>query len=1097
VNQFQEQNFKDPAVKYRIIPFWFWNGPMLESEIAFQIAQMATKGVGGFFICARQGLEIPYLSDSWFERVAFAVEKAAEYGLEAWLYDEYPYPSGMSGGEVILQHPDARQHNLVCLSFEVSGPQEFSQEIPWARVLAAQAIPLDQPEPQTIVRLEGNIGNLQVQNVFQKTGLTAYNRKRYFTAQPTKFLTWSAPEGKWRVEIFVEKEIEPFKFFGTFFDPCHAGAVKTFLKTTHERYVPLLKRLPGQVKGIFSDEVGLYGNPPWSPALPAFFEERTGYSLLDNLGALQHPAGENTARVRYDYFQSLHLLLRNSYHREVKEWTQAHDLQYVAEVPALRMTTQFYSDTPGGDSAHEKLGRSLEWIIDRYALNLRSNPKMVSSLARQLGRERAMIECFHSVGWSMTLQDARWMIDRLAAMGINFFNFHAFFYTLDGLRKHDAPPSQFLQNPYWPHFKKLADYAGRLSYILSQGQPAGELAVLDPTTSLWTHLGNPFQEFGYSGSDPEEEKRLERLKADWAALCKTLLLYQFDYDHLDPEMLALGRVTDRGKLEIGHAAYSTIILPPLTNLEAAAWARLKEFLAKGGTVIALGLLPYEQIEAGSRVASEMWGQFGLASQVGPDDYWQEAGENGEMPFEKGQGAAYFLKCPGGIQSDQLTRLVTFLKGHLDRVIELEVEEADRKALLAHRRVQGDNSRLLFLSNQEGNQITVGVGSLNEGGQDTARTEELDLETGEIIPLSPVFSGQDQKLEVRLAPYQARLFRFSRVAAKPGEVETGPDLNAPGHVELKINAAQEWQVNALQPNAARLGLFNFALDLDNKGLNEGWQAGLPGVMWPPVEPKTLIDQLDDLARSEKLALPLNFSQTFGTPMKYTLAYPLTCWYETAFEVAEMPPDCQLRMDAGAIEGAYTIFLNGQALDPANFKARREYDISNRACEIGSLLVKGTNRLVVRVEARCDWDGLLDPLYLTGNFGVYPGSNGILQLASLPAAIGLRANPPKGFPFYAGTLAYSTIFKLAELPRQETFELVLEGLDANLHECLEVTVNDSSLGVRPWSPYTWQGRCETLKVGENTLEVRVTNTLVGLLEGKFFDYDRHQLLNIEDL
>lgn len=36
-------------------------------------------------------------------------------------------------------------------------------------------------------------------------------------------------------------------------------------------------------------------------------------------------------------------------------------------------------------------------------------------MQRQLGHEFAMDESFHSVGWSMTLQDAKWMIDRLGA----------------------------------------------------------------------------------------------------------------------------------------------------------------------------------------------------------------------------------------------------------------------------------------------------------------------------------------------------------------------------------------------------------------------------------------------------------------------------------------------------------------------------------------------------------------------------------------------------------------------------------------------------------------------------------------------------------
>ena len=99
--------FKNPPARCRIKPFWFWNGDMAEDEIKHQIEEMSDKGLGGAFICARQGQKVPYLSEEWFKKVSFAAEEAVRCGLETWLYDEYPYPSGMSGGEVLLEHPEA------------------------------------------------------------------------------------------------------------------------------------------------------------------------------------------------------------------------------------------------------------------------------------------------------------------------------------------------------------------------------------------------------------------------------------------------------------------------------------------------------------------------------------------------------------------------------------------------------------------------------------------------------------------------------------------------------------------------------------------------------------------------------------------------------------------------------------------------------------------------------------------------------------------------------------------------------------------------------------------------------------------------------
>jgi hypothetical protein len=1052
-------------------------------------------------------LEIPYLSELWFERVKFAVETAHAYGLEVWLYDEYPYPSGMSGGEVILQHPDAKQYNLLPQSFEVSGPQLFVQELPWARILLAKAIPRDntgQLRWEKALDLQDQIGNLQAQTVFQKTGLTAYNQKRYFSYQPTKKLIWQVPAGDWQLVIFAEKELEDFKFFGTYFDPCHAEAVQTFIATTHERYKQLLSQpFAAAIKGIFSDEVGLYGDPPWSPRLLPFFEAQNGYSLQENLIALQYPTGENTARVRYDYFQALHLLLSSSYHRQVKEWCQEHRLKYLAEVPAVRMTTQLYSDIPGGDSAHEKLGRSLEWILDRYALNLRSNPKMVSSLARQLGRDRALIECFHSLGWSMTLQDAKWMIDRMAAMGIDFFNFHAFFYTVDGLRKHDAPPSQFLQTPYWPHFGKLAGYAGRLSYILSQGQATTSIAVVDPTTSFWTHLGNPFHEFRYCGRDPAEEQRLNRLKADWAFICKGLLLNQVDYDHLDPELLAPAEVAPGGNLQIGKAAYSIIILPPLTNLEEAAWARLKEFLEQGGTVVSLGLLPYEVIDRQQNIEAEMLDWFGLdKGQTVRENYWRtgatatSSGDitlSGQHGWLKGKFSAYFLPCEGGINPAAIEQLVSFLTEKFPQTISFEASVVDRRSLLVQQRAWPDGSILIFMANQEERDIEVAV-KVSEAINLTG-IEELDLESGEFGPVKAELNLQDRKIGLQLAPFQSRLIQLSLESAAKSTIGAGKapsKANSPWKLWVKA-FEQRWKVSALQPNAARFGTFGFSLDLENEGLKNGWQAGKAGFDWPQVEAKTLIDQFADLARTQKLALPLKFRQTFGTPIKVSLAYPLICWYRTSFEIEELPPEpCRLRMDASAIQGTSSIYLNGKAVLASEFRPERAYDICNRSCEVSSFLQKGQNTLVVRVEATQDWNGLVDPLYLVGAFGVYANPAGQLIIGQAPQTAALNSQPQPGFPYYAGTLSFRTVIQLDTLPTASELELNFEDWDANLHDCVEVLINGQSLGVKPWSPYIWLGNRDWLEAGENRLEVRITNTLVGLFEGRYFDYPSHQLL-----
>lgn len=69
-------------------------------------------------------------------------------------------------------------------------------------------------------------------------------------------------------------------------------------------------------------------------------------------------------------------------------------------------------------------------------INYRSNAKAVSSHGKTTGEKvNAMIESFHSVGWTMTLQDAKWMIDRWEAAGLTFTIF-----------MHSIIPFRILQN---------------------------------------------------------------------------------------------------------------------------------------------------------------------------------------------------------------------------------------------------------------------------------------------------------------------------------------------------------------------------------------------------------------------------------------------------------------------------------------------------------------------------------------------------------------------------------------------------------------------------------------------------------------------------
>jgi hypothetical protein len=1100
-----DQFFHNPPIAYRLMPFWFWNDRMDEEEIIHQIREMAEKGIGGFFICARQGLETPYLSDQWFQLVATAVEAARQHGLHVWLYDEYPYPSGMSGGEVTLQHPEARHRQLLHFSLIANGPQPLSYELPWAKVLSARAIPLEGPTEALLwsqaIDLAAQIGSVPAQAVFQSTGLTKYTHKRFFSASPQKRLLWDVPPGHWQIMIFLESEIDDFKYFGTYVDPCHKEAIQTFLATTHERYAHSFHEQFGRaIKGFFTDEVGLLGRIPWSARLPGFVRKRHGYELVDHLPALFYPQKGQSERIKYQFFQSLHLLLNESYHQQVSKWCKQHYLQYMTEVPSMRMTTQLSSHVPGGDSAHEKVGRSLDWILENNAYSLRADPKIASSLANQLGSERAMIECFHSVGWSMTLQDAKWMLDRLAALGINFFVFHAFFYSINGLRKHDAPPSQFLQNPYWPHFRQLADYAARLSYAMSQGQACVSIAIVHPATSFWTHMGNPFQNFNYCGNDAAEEQALERLKQDWAYLCKQFLVHQIDYDHLDPELLARATIKD-GQIIIGHARYEVLILPPLTNLEAAAWAQVKAFLQAGGKVISVGLLPYERIEQEQESEAEILQWFGLTTSP-RQSYWQEfleksadntvAKQREQAFWTKGEHQAYFFPCMGDLYRTQaIEHLLALLHQCTSPVIELEPVVGDRNSFLLRQRSLSKRVRLIFITHQEGSEKVLRLHLAHRpSGQSI---EHLDLASGQQTIL-PVEQGErGWSILLPFAPYESHLLRY----AYDEEIQETNTLSATVQATqtqawvLTLDTSP-WQLTTQQNNILRFGSFHFTLDQPRANSELSWREGLAGQVWPVVDVRPIINQCAEIASTQ--TLPVQFRQSFGLPMHSSLAYPLHCWYQTSFAVEQFPTACMLVMDTSAIGGNYLCYLNGHKITKQDFVPLHEHGFPQQGCEVRQFLKQGINNLVVSIEAQRDDDGLRDPLYLSGHFGVAFSNGGMPMITESPTTGELKSAVQAGYPYFAGTLCLSRDISIDSLPQQKTFTLAFREWDQHIHDCIEVLVNERSLGICCWSPYCWRGESALLRVGNNTIEFRLTNTLSGMLEGSYFDAPSHQIVPV---
>ena len=98
----EDSLFKQPTAEYRGAPFWAWNTMLDQKELDRQIEVLKSMGFGGAHLHPRTGLETPYLSEEFMDRIKGCLAKAKQENLQVYLYDEDRWPSGFAGGLVTI-----------------------------------------------------------------------------------------------------------------------------------------------------------------------------------------------------------------------------------------------------------------------------------------------------------------------------------------------------------------------------------------------------------------------------------------------------------------------------------------------------------------------------------------------------------------------------------------------------------------------------------------------------------------------------------------------------------------------------------------------------------------------------------------------------------------------------------------------------------------------------------------------------------------------------------------------------------------------------------------------------------------------------------
>jgi hypothetical protein len=364
---------------------------------------------------------------------------------------------------------------------------------------------------------------------------------------------------------------------GWVLDPFSKQAVATHLKSVGEPLVKAFGNTPPYA--IFSDSLEAYG-ADWTPLLPQEFKKRRGYDLMPHLAELVGGGSPAADKVRHDYGKTLTELVNENYLTQINDWAKAHGTKFRSQTygePAVNFASQNLAALPEGEGPQWRQFSTLRWA---------------TSANHVFGNNVTSGETFtwlHSPVFRATPLDMKAEADIDFIMGENQLIYHGWPYSPPD---HEVPePGWSLyaaasfnaHNPWFPVESAVNKYIARLSYLMRQGQPANQVAVLLPEDDAWA---------SFAPGHTTMTGALARLITP--ELMSTILSAGYNVDFIDAEAID----------KVGFGTHQIVVIPLTDRIPLETLKKLDAWVTKGGgKAISVGRAP--SMDADGKVTPEL------------------------------------------------------------------------------------------------------------------------------------------------------------------------------------------------------------------------------------------------------------------------------------------------------------------------------------------------------------------------------------------------------------------------------------------------------------------------------------------------------------
>ena len=545
------QRLMHPDPAFSPAPIWWWSGERLEpARLTWQLEQFAAGGVYNLVILnlAPSGPlhgsladQPAFLTQEWWDIFRGVCADARRLGIRIWFYDQIGFSGANLQGTIVRGQPQFASQELA--SQRIACPEAGVVAFP------AGGIPLSACQ----IDADGKVEVLPIHDNAVQTTMKESHHVR---------LVYMVQRG---------------------FDYLNPTACLALRATVHEAFEREAGDYFGDViVGSFQDEMP--SMPTWSADFAASFTAHYGYDLTERLASLFEGNTPADQQVRIDYQRWRAHRAEQAFFQPFYAWHAQHGLicGFDQQSPA-RMALPI-----GAVDEYADYMQTHSWY-GAPGSDHHGNGKIHSSMAHLYQRPRSWIEAFHSSGWGGTIEETfDWLVPWLRA-GLTLYNPHAVYYSTRGGWWEWAPPSTCWRQPYWMHYRVMADAVMRLTGILSLGRHVCDIAVLFPTTTVQAH-------YRMHGPDAAATRAEQCFVAVTGSMFwnnpKPGVLDddRRDYDMIDDASIARSVVRD-GHLCVADEAFRCLILPAITHIEPTAAATISAFAAAGGLVIAVETIP--------------------------------------------------------------------------------------------------------------------------------------------------------------------------------------------------------------------------------------------------------------------------------------------------------------------------------------------------------------------------------------------------------------------------------------------------------------------------------------------------------------------------